>query len=206
MLTQPDQQKRPQCKKISSLFSLTRHFTKYIFLEQLTAMPQFNMQNVFFFFFLSSYHDTNPLLHLYHFRKKYILANINSESSRVIFFLFFCLHPVGKTFLYPSKFCDHLSTVLNNKKIFIYNLRFGLSKLYTNIQQDQKAKLDYHMLMLFAYIAGGEGVGVRGFKMFCQGLQNFSTCFVCVWGGGGGGQVQYLSFREKNNRPPPINK
>ena len=38
-------------------------------------------------FFLSSHHDTNPLLHLYHFRKKYtyILANINSESSRVIF-------------------------------------------------------------------------------------------------------------------------
>ena len=41
----------------------------------------------FFFFFLSSHHDTNPLLHFYHFRKKYdyILANINSESSRVIF-------------------------------------------------------------------------------------------------------------------------
>ena len=44
--------------------------------------------------------------------------------------------------------------------------------------------------------------------MFCQ---RGSECFllalscVCVWGGGGG-QVQYLSFREKNNRPPPINK
>ena len=25
---------------------------------------------VFFVFFLSSHHDTNPLLHLYHFRKK----------------------------------------------------------------------------------------------------------------------------------------
>ena len=63
-------------KKFSSLVSLIRHFTKFIFLEQLTAMPQFNMQNVFFFFFfffffvLSSHHDTNPLLHLYHFRKK----------------------------------------------------------------------------------------------------------------------------------------
>ena len=63
----------------------------------------------FFFFFLSSHHDTNPLLHLYHFRKKYnyILANINSESSRVIF-SFFKLHPVGQTFLYPSNFCNHL--------------------------------------------------------------------------------------------------
>ena len=96
--------------------------------------------------------------------------------------------------------------MLNNKKIFIYNLCFGLSKLYTNIQEDQKAKLDYHMSMLFAYMAGGEGVGVGGFKMFCQrGSDFFCTCFVCVWGGGGG-QVQYLSFREKNNRPPPINK
>ena len=70
--------------------------TKFVFLEQLTAMPQFNMQNVllffFFFFFLSSRHDTNPLLHLsFIFVKKYnyILANINYESSRVIFPLFF---------------------------------------------------------------------------------------------------------------------
>ena len=93
--------------------------------------------------------------------------------------------------------------------MFIYNLCFGLSNLYTNIQQDQKAKLDNHMSMLFAYMAGGEGVGVRGFKMFCQrggGGRFFSSCFVCVWGGGGT-QVQYLSFREKNNRTlPPIYK
>ena len=90
-----------------SLVSLPRHFTKFIFLEQLTAMPEFNIQNMLlfffvlflFFFFLSSHHDTNPLLHLYHFRKKYdyILANINSESSKVRF-SFFCLHPMGQTF------------------------------------------------------------------------------------------------------------
>ena len=60
--------------------------------------------------FLNSHQDTNPLLHLHHFRKQkynYILANINSESSRVIFSLFY-LHPVGQTFLYPSKVCNHL--------------------------------------------------------------------------------------------------
>ena len=52
------------------------------------------------------------------------------------------------------------------------------------------------MSMLFAYMAGGEGVGVRGFKMFCQrGVRIFSTC-LCVCGGGGR-QVQYLPFREK---------
>ena len=91
-----------------------------------------------------------------------------------------------------------------NKKIFIYNLYFGLSKLYTNIQQDQKAKLDYHMSMLYAYMAGGEGWGLEVLKCFVRGVRFFSTCFVC--GGGEGGQVQYLTFREKNNRPPPINK
>ena len=76
--------------------------------------------------------------------------------------------------------------------------------MYTNIQQDQKAKLDYHMSMLFAYMAGGKGL--RGFKMFCQRVRFFSTCFMCVCGEGGG-QVQYLSFREKKiTDPPPINK
>ena len=32
-------------------------------------------------------------------------------------------------------------------------------------------------------------MGVRGFKMFCQseGVRIFSTRFVCVCGGGGGG-------------------
>ena len=59
--TQPDHQTRPLCKKcaknakkyqtlnkFSSLVSLTRHFTKLFFLDQLTAMPQFNMQNMLF--------------------------------------------------------------------------------------------------------------------------------------------------------------
>ena len=78
------------------------------------------------------------------------------------------------------------------KKIFIYNLCFGLSKLYTNIQQDQKAKLDYHMSMLFAYIwRAGRGWGLEVLKYF---VRIFSTCFVCVCGGGC--QVQYRSFCE----------
>ena len=51
------------------------------------------------------------------------------------------------------------------------------------------------MSMLFAYMAGGEGGGGQMFKLFCQRRSElFSTCFVCVCGGG---QVQYLSFREK---------
>ena len=45
----------------------------------------------------------------------------------------------------------------------MYNLCFCLSKLYTNIQQDQKAKLDYHLSSLFAYMAGGDGGGGQRF-------------------------------------------
>ena len=52
------------------------------------------------------------------------------------------------------------------------------------------------MSVLFAYMAVGEGGGLEVLKCFVRGGQNFSTCFVCVWGGGEG-QVQYLSFREK---------
>ena len=69
--------------------------------------------------FLSSHHDTNPLLHLYHFRKKYnyILANINSESSRVIFsFFFFVIIQWVKHFCTPANFVTIWSTVLKNKK------------------------------------------------------------------------------------------
>ena len=54
----PNAKMRKKCKKknqtlinSSSPVSLTRHFTKFIFLEQLTVMPKFNMQNMCFFFF-----------------------------------------------------------------------------------------------------------------------------------------------------------
>ena len=76
--------------------------------------------------------------------------------------------------------------------------------VHTNIQQDQKAKLDYHISMLFAYMAGwrpgsgrgrgggrGAGGGGRGLevlKCFVRGGQNFFYLLcVCVGGGTGGG-------------------
>ena len=53
-------------------------------------------------------------------------------------------------------------------------------------------------------MAGGEGVGVRGFKMLNQRGAEIFLLALCVCGGGGeGGQVRYLSFREKITDPPP---
>ena len=63
-------------------------------------------------------------------------------------------------------------------------------------------------MSMFAYKAGGEeGGGLEVLKCFVRGGQNFSLLCVCGgggWGWGWGGQVQYLSFREKDNRPPPV--
>ena len=42
------------------------------------------------------------------------------------------------------------------------------------------------MSMLFAYMAGGEGVGLEVLKCFVRGGQNFFY-LLCVWGGGEGG-------------------
>ena len=60
------------------------------------------------------------------------------------------------------------------------------------------------MSMLVEYMAGGEGVGIRGFKIFVRGGSEFFLLALCVCVGGG--QVQYLSFREKKTDPPPINE
>ena len=66
------------------------------------------------------------------------------------------------------------------------------------------------MSMLFADMAGGEREwGSEVLKCFVTGGQNFfyMLCMcVCVCVCVRRGQVQYLSFREKNNRPPSINK
>ena len=70
------------------------------------------------------------------------------------------------------------------------------------------------MSMLFAYIPGGEGVCVCGgglevLKCFVRVGQNFSTCFVCVCGGGGGGvggvRFSTSSSVKKITDPPPHN-
>ena len=62
------------------------------------------------------------------------------------------------------------------------------------------------MSMLFAYMAGEEGV--RGFKMFCQRGSEFCLlAFVCVCGGGGGRFSTSPSVKKIKKQPtPPINK
>ena len=126
-------EKNKKLKHFSSLVSLTLHFTKFIVLEQLTAMPQFNVQNVFLFFFcccfcfLSSHHDTNPLLHLYHFRKKNILIywlilTMNHQGSYFPFFLSISSGSnmfVPQQILYPF---EAQCLIINNKRPRIAHL------------------------------------------------------------------------------------
>ena len=121
--TQPDQQKGPNAKmrqkiqkKLSNIeeFYLARfaHLAFYTIRISGAAnrhAPVQHAKNVLFcfflLFFLSCHYDTNPLLHLYYFRQKYnyLLANIKSESSRVIFTFFVFIKWV-KHFCTPATF------------------------------------------------------------------------------------------------------
>ena len=95
----------------SSLVSLTRHFTKFTLLEQLTAMPQFNMQNMCFFFFFSkqsSLYESFTSFVPFSYKNIIIYWLILTVNHQGHIFLFLYLHPVGQSFLYPSKFCNHL--------------------------------------------------------------------------------------------------
>ena len=82
LLTQPDQQKRPQCKNAQKMQKKNvKH--RNIFLARFahSAFYKIHISGAanrhapvqyakYVVVFLSSHHDTNPLLHLYHFRKK----------------------------------------------------------------------------------------------------------------------------------------
>ena len=105
----PNAKNAQKCKKLSNIEKLFLAFFAHSAFYKIYISGAANrhvpVQYAKYVFFLSSHHDTNPLLHFYHFRKQYnyILANINSESSRVIF-SFFCLHPVCQTFCTPANF------------------------------------------------------------------------------------------------------
>ena len=70
-----------------------------------------------------------------------------------------------------------------------------------------ESKMDYHMSIMFAYMASGEGGrGLEVLKSLSEGSEIFLLALsVCVWGGGGGVRFS-TSSSVKNNRPPPINK
>ena len=122
----PNAKMRKKCKKISNIekiflarFAHSAFYKIHISgADNRHAPVQYAKYDCFFFFlflfffflFLSSHHDTTPLFHLYHFRKKsiiiyWLILTVNHQGS---YFSVFCLHPVGQTFLYPSKFCSHL--------------------------------------------------------------------------------------------------
>ena len=123
---QPDQQKRLQCKiaqkgkQLSNIenFFLTRFAHSSFYKIHISGAAnryapvqyaKYVVVVVVVFFFQSSHHDTNLLLYLYHFRKNiiiyWLILTVNHQGS---YFPFFYLHPVGQTFLYSSKFCNHL--------------------------------------------------------------------------------------------------
>ena len=111
-------------KNFSTLVSLTWHFTKFIFLEQLITKLQFNMQNMLLFFlcfFFSFFEAVIMIRNLYFiciiFVKDifiyWLILTVKHQRPYFpfrffFFFFFFYLYPVDQTFLYPSKFCNHL--------------------------------------------------------------------------------------------------
>ena len=78
---QPDQQKRPQCKNAQKMQKIIKHLNFFLARFAHSAFYKIHISGAAnrhapvlyakYVFFLSSNHDTNPLLHLYHFRKKY---------------------------------------------------------------------------------------------------------------------------------------
>ena len=91
--------------------------------------------------------------------------------------------------------------MLNNKKNIYIQLMF-CTQIFSRTRK-QNWIIIYQSYVNVVCVYGGRGGGGREvLKCFVRGGQNFLSCFVCVCGGGGrGGQVQYLSFREKNNLP-----
>ena len=110
--TQPDQQIKPQCKnaqKVQKILNIETfflaHFAHSAFYKihisgaaNRHAPVQYAKYVFFFFFFsfcffLSSHHNTNPLLHLYHFYVKnisiyWLILTVNHLGSCFYFFVF----------------------------------------------------------------------------------------------------------------------
>ena len=90
--------------------------------------------------------------------------------------------------------------MLNNKKKSYTTYVLVCQNCTLKFSRTKKQNWIIICQMLFAYMAGGEGVGVRGFKMFCQKGSEFFLLALC------GGVRFSTSPSVKKNRPPPINK
>ena len=132
---------------------------------------------------------------------------MNHQGSYFLFFFFFFFFVFiqwVKRFCTPANFVTIWSTVLNNEKKYLYTTYVLVCQNCTLIFSRTRKQNWIIICQCCMHIwLAGRGVGVRGFKMFCQrGSEFFYLLCVCL---GGGGQGQYLSFREKQ-QPPPINK
>ena len=118
----------------SSLVLLTRHFTKFIFLEQLTAMPQFNRQNMLLFFLFYSKQSSwyEPFTSFVSFSYKNIIIYwlISTVNHQGLYFPFFVFIQWVKHFWTPANFVTIWSTVLNNKKKYIQLMFWFVKTVY----------------------------------------------------------------------------
>ena len=107
--TGPNAKMRKKCKKLSNI--------EKIFLGRFAHSAFYNIHipgaadrhapvqyAKYVFFFLSRHHDTNPLLHLYHFRKNiiiyWLILTVNHQGS---YFPFFLSSPSGSNIFVPQQ-------------------------------------------------------------------------------------------------------
>ena len=97
----------------------------------------------------------------------------------------------------------------NNKKNIYFQLIFWFVKIVHLYSAGPESKIELSYVSAVCVYGGRRGRGLEVLKWFVRGGQNFFyllCVYICVCVGGGG-QVQYLSFREKKiTDPPPINK
>ena len=85
--------------------------------------------------------------------------------------------------------------MLNSNKNVYVQLMFWFVKTVHYYSAGPESKIGLSYVNVVCVYGGRGGGGVEVLKCFVRGVRIFLLA-LCVWGGGGG-QVQYLSFREK---------
>ena len=126
------------------------------------------------------------------FVKKYnYILEILTVNHKGSYFPFFVFIQWVKLFCIPANFITIWSTVLNNKKKIYttYVLVCQNCTLIFGRTRKQNWIISYvNVVCVYGGREGGWGSEVL--KCFVRGVRIFSTCFVCVCGGGGGWGVR----------------